>query len=107
MAAAISVTDGDFQKVVLKSDVPVLVDFTATWCPPCQTLAPVIEELAGENAGKAKIVKADVDECQAAASEAGVSSIPALVIFKSGAEAERSVGAQPKSQIQAMIDRNL
>jgi len=103
---AIDLTDGTFEQEVLKSDVPVLVDFWATWCGPCRHVAPVVEELAGEFDGKAKVAKVDVDECPGVAGDYGVSSIPTLILFKGGEEVERIVGAQPKSILADLISNN-
>jgi thioredoxin 1 len=107
MGANIAVTDNNFQQEVLNSDVPVLVDFWATWCGPCKMIAPAVEELAGEYAGKAKVLKMDVDSNPDTPSEYGVMSIPALLLFKGGKVVDTIVGAQPKQNIAAMIDRAL
>lgn len=98
------VTDVNFDSEVLQSDVPVLVDFWAPWCGPCRQIAPIVEQLAGENAGSAKIVKLNVDDAPGAAQNYGVSSIPTLMIFKGGDVRERFVGVRPKTQLQAAID---
>lgn len=90
------VDDGAFRSHVLESPVPVLVDFFATWCGPCLALAPTIEEIAREMAGRLTVVKVDVDEAPEAAAAYGVTSIPTLVLFKGGREAWRRVGAAPK-----------
>lgn len=92
---------------MLKSDVPVLVDFWAEWCGPCKAIGPSIEQLASEYAGKAKIFKLDVDTEGEIAQQYGVMSIPALLVFKGGKEVDRMVGAAPKAQIAALIDRAL
>jgi thioredoxin 1 len=92
---------------VLKSDIPVLVDFWAEWCGPCKAIGPSIEQLATEYAGKAKIFKLDVDSDGELAQQYGVMSIPALLVFKGGKEVDRMVGAAPKAQIAALIDRAL
>ena len=97
----------DFEKDVLQSELPVLVDFTAAWCGPCKAIAPVIEELAQEYEGRAKVLKVDVDENSDVAVKHGVMSIPALVVFKDGQEVERLVGAVPKKEIGQLIDRHL
>lgn len=98
-------TDATFEDQVLKSDKPVLVDFWAVWCGPCQRVAPIVEELAKENEGKAVIGKVDVDNNPGVAGDFGVMSIPTLIIFKDGQEAERLVGALPKSQLQSALDK--
>lgn len=101
----LDLTDQSFESEVLQSDVPVLVDFWATWCGPCQRVAPIIEELAAENGGKLKVAKVDVDQCPETASNYDVMSIPTLILFKGGKEADRVMGAVPKSQLQSMVDR--
>lgn len=98
-------SDDNFGSEVLKSSQPVLVDFSASWCGPCKMLAPVIEELANENAGAAKVGKIDIDANPVTASEYGVSSIPTIMIFKDGRVAETLVGLQPKANIQAAMVR--
>src|SRR6185437_12557166 len=100
------VTDATFEQQVLKANGPVLVDFWAPWCGPCRQIAPVIEQLAGENQGAIKIGKLNVDVAPNAAQNYGVSSIPTLMIFKQGEVVERFVGLQPKSKLQQAIDLN-
>ena len=97
----------DFEKEVLQSDVPVLVDFWATWCGPCMAIAPHVEAIAGELAGKAKVFKVDVDTDGDLASRYGVMSIPALLVFKGGQEVDRMVGAGPKDHIKALVERHV
>lgn len=104
MGKAAEVNDNQFDSEVLKSTVPVLVDFWAPWCGPCRMLTPVIEELAGENAGSAKVVKVNVDDSPNVAGSYGVSSIPTVMVFKGGDVVDRFVGVQPKSKLQAAID---
>ncbi|MEK7354953.1 MAG: thioredoxin [Bdellovibrionota bacterium] len=104
MAANISNTsDTAFESDVIKGSVPVLVDFWAEWCGPCKALAPKLEEIAGELAGKAKIVKVDVDANPDSAAKYGVRGIPTLVLFKDGKEVGRLVGNQPKDAIVTML----
>lgn len=105
MAANLAVTSKEFEQNVLKSDVPVLVDFWAEWCGPCKAIGPSIEQLATEYVGKARVYKLDVDSEGDLAMQYGVMSIPALLIFKDGKEVDRMVGAAPKAQIAALLDR--
>ena len=95
----IHITDANFSETVEKSALPVLIDFWAAWCGPCRLIAPVIDELAKELAGKAIVGKLNVDENQMTAAQFGVQSIPTLLIVKNGRETERIVGAQSKSAI--------
>jgi len=105
MGNVVELNDQNFESEVLKAAEPVLVDFWAPWCGPCRMVAPVVEELAQENAGKAKIAKIDIDNSPNTAAAFGISSIPTLMIFKGGEVAERFVGVQPKKRIQEAIDR--
>ncbi|HET9061863.1 MAG TPA: thioredoxin [Candidatus Binatia bacterium] len=104
MANVTEVTDATFQTEVLNSTVPVLVDFWAPWCGPCRAIAPLLDELAGEYAGKAKVVKINVDDHQAVAQRYRVSSIPNLIVFKNGQVAQQIVGAVPKSRLSQALD---
>ncbi len=103
MANINEVTDAEFQGQVLDSKVPVLVDFWAPWCGPCRAIAPLLEELAAEYDGKARIVKMNVDDHQATAATYGVRSIPNLIVFKNGQVAEQIVGAVPKTKLSEAI----
>jgi thioredoxin len=107
MSADLAITSAEFEEKVLKSDVPVLIDFWATWCGPCKQIGPSIEQLATEYAGKAKVFKVDVDSEGDLAGQYGVMSIPALFVFKGGKVVENVVGAMPKPSIAALIDRAL
>lgn len=107
MANVTEVTDATFQAEVLNSPVPVLVDFWAPWCGPCRAIAPLLDELAGEYAGKAKVVKINVDDHQAVAQRYRVSSIPNLIVFKNGQVAQQIVGAVPKSRLSQALDTAL
>lgn len=100
----IKLTNENFENEVLKSELPVLVDFYATWCGPCQLIAPVIEDIAKEYEGKAKVGKVDVDEAQALAIKYGVSSIPTLIVFKNGEPTGKVVGLRPKDAITKLFD---
>ncbi|ALK10953.1 thioredoxin TrxA [Blastochloris viridis] len=97
--AVSKVTDASFDQDVLKSSDAVLVDFWAEWCGPCRMIAPVLDEIAAEMAGKIKIVKLNVDENPATAAKYGVMSIPTLMLFKNGELASRQVGAAPKAKL--------
>ncbi len=97
----------DFQKEVLESPIPVLVDFSATWCGPCRAIEPFVHQVASEVEGKAKVVTIDVDEHADVASKYGVMSIPTLIVFKGGQEVDRLVGAAPKDRISSLISNHL
>ncbi len=107
MGANLAVSTADFEKEVLQSDVPVLVDFWAVWCGPCKAIAPFVEEIASELAGKAKVYKVDVDSEGELAMKYGIMSIPALVVFKGGKEVDRMIGAGPKDHIKALLQRHI
>jgi len=98
------VTDQNFEAEVLKSDVPVLIDFFAEWCGPCQMIKPMIDELATDYEGKAKVVKVDVDASPETAQKFGVMSIPTLIFIKDGEEVERLTGALPKDTLAEKLD---
>lgn len=107
MSALPDVTQATFQKDVLSSDMPVLVDFWAPWCGPCRMLAPVVEKIAAAHAGKAKFVKLNTDENPQLAGEYHVSGIPCLILFKDGKAVDRMVGFVPEGQIASMIQRHV
>lgn len=97
------VSSADFESVVLNASEPVLVDFFATWCGPCKMLAPVLDEVAGEVAGRAQVVKVDIDASPDLAQRYGVMSVPTLAVFKDGEVATQAVGVQPKQAIYGML----
>jgi thioredoxin 1 len=104
MSAVQEVTDTTFETEVLKSSTPVLIDFWAPWCGPCRAIAPIVEELAGEYAGKLKVVKMNVDDNPGTPGRYGVRGIPNLILFKGGAVHEQIVGAVPKARLTRAID---
>ena len=100
----IEFTDDNFDTEVLKSNLPVLVDFWAEWCVPCKMIAPIDEEIAGDYAGKVKVGKVNVDFNNQVAMQYGIRGIPALLVFKGGAVANQIVGAVPKNNITQILD---
>lgn len=105
--ATVAVTDATFEEEVLKSDLPVVVDFWATWCGPCKMIGPVLEELSTEMDGQVKIVKVDVDQDSVEAAKLGVRGIPALFIFKDGQVVANKAGAAPKPAMESWIKENI
>jgi thioredoxin 1 len=103
----IAVTDADFNRTVLSSPTPVLVDFWAPWCAPCRAIAPALEQLAAEYAGRATIAKLNADENQRTMMQYGVQGLPTLLIFKGGQEVARLVGLRPKPAIKQALDHAL
>ncbi len=103
MAHPITLSDESFDSEVLKSDKAVVVDFWATWCAPCRMIAPVIEEMAKEYEGRAKVCKIDVDANPVVASKYGVMSIPSILFFKNGQLVDKVVGAVPKTQLVSKL----
>lgn len=104
---AIEFTDANFDQEVLKSDVPVLVDFWAVWCGPCKMIAPLVEELAGEYQGKVKVGKVDVDNNPNISVTYGIRSIPTLLIFRDGKIVDQIIGAVPKQALAQKLDAQL
>ena len=104
MADLTNVSDDNFQAEVLESELPVLEDFWAPWCGPCRMVAPVLEEIAAEQADKLRIVKLNVDDNQPTAAKYGVMSIPTMIVFKHGQAAKTIVGAYPKKRLEAELE---
>lgn len=107
MSEVLHTTDASFEADVISSNIPVLVDLWAPWCGPCRMVAPILDELASELAGKVKIVKINVDENQAIPAQFGVRSIPTLLIFKQGKAVATQVGALPKGQLLNFINQHI
>jgi thioredoxin 1 len=107
MAKPVEVTDETFEDVVLKADMPTVVDFWAVWCGPCKMIAPVLEDIALEYQGKLQVTKLDVDHNQTSAMKYGVMSIPTLILFKNGQPAERIIGFMPKEKLLAKLRPHL
>lgn len=103
-ANVVMLTNENFTHEVLESDKPVLVDFWAAWCGPCKMVGPIVEEIADDYAGKAKVCKLNVDDCGAIAQSFGVMSIPTLIAFKDGREVNRIVGFRPKAEIAKLLE---
>ena len=102
--SAIHVTNANFEKEILHSDKPVLLDFWAPWCGPCRMVSPIVDEIAEEVQGKAKVGKVNVDEQGDLASQFGVMSIPTIMVFKNGEAVATSVGAKSKAELLALLD---
>lgn len=107
MSEVLHINDADFESVVVNSDIPVLLDFWAPWCGPCKMIAPVLDELAPEFAGKVKIVKMNVDDNQATPAQFGVRSIPTLLLIKNGQVVATQVGVLPKTQLANFINQHI
>ncbi len=100
-------SDGNFERDVLKSNVPCLVDFWAVWCGPCRALAPILEDLAADNVGKIKVFKVNTDDSPNTPSQYGVRGIPTVILFKDGKVVDQSVGVVPKLSLQEMVNKAL
>lgn len=107
MSTTLALSAADFEREVLNSDVPVLLDFWAEWCGPCKAIGPAVEELAQEYAGRAKVYKVNVDEEGDLAMRFGIMSIPSLLIFKGGKKVDQMVGAVPKAKLAEFLSRHI
>jgi len=107
MSKPVQITDSTFDDEVVKSDIPVIVDFWAPWCGPCKMIAPILEDIATEYDGKLKVAKLDVDSNTKVASQYKIMSIPALLIFKNGELVDQMIGAMPKNQLLDHITKAL
>ena len=104
---SVAITDTDFENVVIKSALPVLVDFWAPWCGPCRGIGPIVEELASEYAGRLQVCKMNVDESSKVPAMFGIRAIPTLILFKDGEVVDQITGAVAKSTLTAMIEKAL
>ena len=104
---ALELTDANFEQEVVQSDIPVLVDFWAEWCMPCKMLAPTIDELGAEYAGRVKVCKLDTDNARDSAMQFGISAIPTVILFKDGAPVKKFVGLQQKADFKSALDEVL
>lgn len=102
---AVHITEQNFEAEVLKSELPVMVDFGATWCGPCRMIAPYMEQLSDEFAGKAVVAKVDVDECPGIAAKYGIRNVPTVLIFKNGEIVDKNVGAAPKATFEEKLKK--
>ena len=107
MSNVSDVTDATFEQEVLKSQLPVLVDFWAPWCGPCRAVAPVVEEIANEYTGKLKVLKINTDENPKTAQSYIISGIPSLMVFKNGQPVEQVIGAVPKSTLSSAVNKHI
>ncbi|NLT20773.1 MAG: thioredoxin [Syntrophomonadaceae bacterium] len=107
MAEVKALTENNFEQEVIKSELPVLVDFWAPWCGPCKMLGPIVDSLATDNSGKLNVGKVNVDDNKPLAVKYGIRGVPTLIFFKGGQEVKRIVGAQNKNQLQTVINEVL
>ena len=107
MSAVAEITQANFETNVLNSDLPVLVDFWAPWCGPCRLVSSVVDEIAQDYEGRAKVVKVNTDEQAAIASQYGIRSIPTLIVFKNGKVVDQVIGAVPKTTLSSALDKHL
>jgi thioredoxin 1 len=107
MSNAKAVSDNEFGSMVLESTLPVLIDFWATWCGPCQTMGPILDTIAGEYEGRIKVLKMNVDENPATPAKYGIRGIPTFILFNKGEVVDRIVGAQPKGSVDNLIKKVL
>lgn len=107
MGYAKAVNDENFLKEVIESDIPVLVDFWAAWCGPCQMMAPVVDDIAAQYEGKVKVLKLNVDENPQTPAKYGIMGIPTIMLFNKGQVVDKIIGAQPKSEVENLIKKVL
>ncbi|MCX7965764.1 MAG: thioredoxin [Syntrophorhabdaceae bacterium] len=107
MGSAKAVNDGNFLTEVLESNIPVLVDFWAAWCGPCQVMGPVVDDVASQYEGKVKVLKLNVDENPQTPAKYGIRGIPTLILFNKGEVVDRLIGAQPKSSVEELLKKVL
>ncbi len=105
--SVVHATDADFSEVVEKSDVPVVIDFWASWCMPCQRFGPIFEDTAKDFDGKVKFVKISTEEAEAVAQKLNIMSIPCVVMFKDGKEVDRFLGMKPKEELASFVEKSL
>ena len=102
---AVHITEQNFEAEVLKSELPVMVDFGATWCGPCRMIAPYMDQLSDELAGKAKVAKVDVDECPGISAKYGIRNVPTVLFFKNGEIVDKNVVAAPKAMFEGKLKK--